>query len=322
MNRTHSLVPILILSASLVVACATGSGGSGTTVARQVKEVKTLHMEAEQGNIEGIRALLSKGANINEAEPQFGHTPLMRASISNRTEAVDFLLEKGASVNAVDKANMSALTWAVNHQSYESFLKLLKKGARVDTKENLFGKTPLMNAVSLSNAEFSRQLIHRGAAVNAQCKDGNTPLIYAALNQNGNMTEIINLLVRKGARVNKTNNKGMTPLLAAIQGCRTEHAQELIKKGANVNTAIADGSGVTPLMLAAYNGCYDTVVLLANNRANIFAKDARGASAWKYQQVKSVEMLRSALYSGYSNNYEMQKYGQIADFLESRGLRR
>ena len=177
MNKTHSLVPILTLTASLAVACATGGVGSGTTAVREAKEVKTLHIEAEQGNIEGMRALLSKGANINEAELQFGHTPLMRAAISNRTEAVEFLLEKGASVNAVDKANMTALTWAVNHQSYESFLKLLKKGARIDTKENLFGKTPLMNAVSLNIQEFplsSERIFSRHKAYSRKFLQGKT----------------------------------------------------------------------------------------------------------------------------------------------------
>ncbi len=204
----------LTVSILLITGCTTGKPG---------KKVETdgIHKRAAIGDIEGIKKFISKGVSINEAEPQFGHTPLMRAAINNQFAVIDFLLKNGADINATDKGGMTALAWSVNMEKFESFEFLLNKGAVFDTQDNLFGKTPLMNAMAASNPEFAIRLIGKGADVNIQSDDGSTPLLYAVSELNGNRdnTKIMELLIKKGANVNKENNKGLTPLIYLSGPC-------------------------------------------------------------------------------------------------------
>ena len=46
------------------------------------------------------------------------------------------------------------------------------------------GETALHIAASHNHAEMVEYLLSRGADINIQCKDGRTPLMYAAANNN------------------------------------------------------------------------------------------------------------------------------------------
>jgi len=74
-----------------------------------------------------------------------------------------------------------------------------------------------------------------------------------------------------------------------------EAADELIKKGADVNKSNRDGE--TPLMSAAKNGHMAVVELLIRSGANINATDNLGSSAVRYAQRKGrsdmVQLLQS-----------------------------
>jgi ankyrin repeat protein len=156
---------------------------------------------------------------------------------------VEYLINKGANVNATDMKGKTALMYAYHDPIAES---LIKAGANVNAVDKK-GKTPLMHVWTTSVIEL---LIKAGANVNAVDKKGKTPLMHASLQSEGTLikkyTATTELLINYGANVNAADKKGKTALMYAILHKYIGIAELLIKAGANVNAA--DKKGRTALM--------------------------------------------------------------------------
>ena len=101
-----------------------------------------------------------------------------------------------------------------------------------------------------SRADYVRILISEGADVNAEDKDGRTPLLHACVKDDA---EIITLLVYAGADVNAEYRSQWTPLMIVCLGGHLEVVDLLIEAGADVNAKGNDGE--TPLSV-----CYNEAV--------------------------------------------------------------
>jgi uncharacterized protein len=86
-----------------------------------------------------------------------------------------------------------------------------------------------------------RELLHRGADVNARDEDGRTPLVSAVLGGSGGL---LGLLLESGADVNAADREGWTALHFAAQEHEPEIARILVARGANVDAQDSDGSSV------------------------------------------------------------------------------
>src|SRR5690242_1443895 len=65
-----------------------------------------------KSDVAGVRALLAKGADVNAKSP-YGATPLFFACDRGNLEIVKLLLDRGAEVNVQDTFyNSTALSWA------------------------------------------------------------------------------------------------------------------------------------------------------------------------------------------------------------------
>jgi ankyrin repeat protein len=181
-----------------------------------------------------IEQLLQSGVDINTQHPTSGTTVLMIASsYYYYDDMVAYLIRKGADKNLRDNDGKTALVWAASN--------------------------------SLENAKI---LLENGAKVNIAANDGMTPFIQASLGVSSGKVpiEMCELLRKDGAKVNaaltRKNASGWTALHYAAVNGDIELVKYLIKHGANVNKATAEGS--SPLFLAKLEGHNEIAKILRN----------------------------------------------------------
>ena len=80
-----------------------------------------------------------------------------------------------------------------------------------------------------------RTLLRTGADVNASQPDGNTALLWAAYNDD---LEITGVLLKAGAHVNAANRYGVTPLAQACTNGNAGIVKLLLDAGADINTTL------------------------------------------------------------------------------------
>ena len=138
-------------------------------------------------------------------------------------------------------------------------------------KPDVFGRTPLFNAVFASKPEIVKYLLSKGANVLKSDVDDNSPLHRAAANGD---VEIMKMLAAKGANVYAMNKKGRTPLFAAALHGELKAIAFLLSQQASVNRC--DKNGDTPLHLAAFVGDVNTVKFLLAHGADKSIKNKKG----------------------------------------------
>uniref|UniRef100_A0A1X7TRF1 Uncharacterized protein n=1 Tax=Amphimedon queenslandica TaxID=400682 RepID=A0A1X7TRF1_AMPQE len=98
-----------------------------------------LYYAAQAGNLEGMRSALSNGADINWMNSGGSNrTPLHAAAISNKADAVQWLLENGADLESRDGDGDTPLIWAAANGHTQAVTMLLEKGADVAASTNTY----------------------------------------------------------------------------------------------------------------------------------------------------------------------------------------
>ncbi len=155
---------------------------------------------------------------------------------------------------------------------------LLEKGADVNARDK-DGYTALMRACANGHTDTARLLIEKGADVKAKSEDGKTALMAACANGH---TDTAQLLIEKGADVKAKSEYGDTALMWACVNGHADVAQLLIEKGADVKAR--NKGGYTALMLACKKGYADVEQLLEEVMA---VQEERSAKAREIRQVDS-----------------------------------
>ena len=73
---------------------------------------KLLLKAADDGDVDDVRKLLDKGANVEAADKYFGYTPLHRACYNGHVRVANMLLARGAKIDATDKDERTPLHYA------------------------------------------------------------------------------------------------------------------------------------------------------------------------------------------------------------------
>ncbi|MFN0280108.1 MAG: ankyrin repeat domain-containing protein [Pyrinomonadaceae bacterium] len=181
------------------------------------------------------------------------------------------------------------LSKAVADGNIELVRELLRKGADVNAKEESHSNiTPLFIAVDEGNVDIARLLFDFGAKANIRDDDKQTPVMRL---DSDATVELVELLVNNGADVNLADEDNDTALIIAADYSSAEVVRALIGSGADVNSANSDGE--TALMKAASNGDLASVELLLRSGSFVNARNSYGKSAWDLTSEKRVQTLLS-----------------------------
>ena len=129
------------------------------------------------GDLAKVRDLVEHEISLENAYSADGFTALHLAAFFGQSRVVEFLVERGANVDAVsaNKMKVTPVHSAAAHNQVEICEALLSNGADVNAKqENNF--TPLHEAAQNGSMALAKLLLGHGAQVNAQTDDSRTPL--------------------------------------------------------------------------------------------------------------------------------------------------
>jgi ankyrin repeat protein len=283
---------------------------------------------AADGHADVVRTLVKAGADPR-ARLKSGFTPFLFAVREGRADAVRALLELGADANEAVQTDrraggtapvsgLSALSLAVENGHFELAVELLNAGADPNDQRSGYtslhrltwvrkpnrgddpdGQPPPTGTGDLSALQFARELVSRGANVNARIEKGSsgrgklattgaTPFLLASKTAD---LPYMRLLIALSADPTLTNKDGCTPLMAAAgigtlapdeeAGTEAEclaAVEYLLTLGADVNTV--DQNGETAMHGAAYKSLPKMVELLAGKGAKIEIWNRKNKYGW------------------------------------------
>jgi ankyrin len=263
---TTTILAVLLAAAGLVDAVKSGDRSAALALLQQKVNVNApesdgttaLHWAVQKDDADLVDRLIKAGANVN-ARNDYGSTPMSEAAINGNVAIIDRLLKAGANVESANDDGQTALMIIARTNNVEGARLLISKGANVNAVEKWREQTPLMWAAAESQAAMVKELVARGADVNARSYVNNWERQVTA-----------------EARAIARPAGGLTPLLyAARQGC-LGCAKALVEGGADLD--LADPEGVSPLLLSVLNMNFDVGAYLIDKGANVNKWDWWGQS--------------------------------------------
>ena len=161
-----------------------------TAIYNQRKEIRDLllargvpleiHEAAAAGRLDRVKQFVEKDLSLAKSYSPDGFPVLGLATVFGHRNVAEYLLEKGADVNAVSKnaTGYTALTGAVASGKKDLVAFLLARGANADHRYGP-GYSPLVEAAANGHLEIVRMLLDHGADPAARTDDGKTALHFA-----------------------------------------------------------------------------------------------------------------------------------------------
>lgn len=286
---------------------------------------KEIFEAAEQGNLEKVQELVERAPELVKARDTEDETPLHKAAAAGHVAIVEFLLSKGADIDAWNNAHQNPLLHAAYYGKAPVVKLLLDKGANFKERDR-YGRTVLHYPVRAGHRDVVEILVGKGMDITGEDGMGVSSLRFAI---EGGHAGIMEVFIAAGA-LDMGSDAGRFALHLAASKGQKEIADILIEKGASTRTK--DDGGATLLHNAAIGGLPELARLSIEDGALLNARDIRGRTPLHYAVKQGspdiVELLvekgadldtkgkddRSALHIAEDWGYE-----EIIRFLKSKG---
>ena len=226
-------------------------------------------------------------------------------------------------INSTDITGVSALITAAFNGKIAVVNFLIRKGAQIDAKDSLKNHA-FLNAAEMGHSIILKSLFEaasdeqRQTILNAPNFFGDTPLILAA--SNGHLS-VVDWLIERGADITTKDKVGYDLFLAAAASGEISIMEYLLQKyPAMINSTSSNGS--TPLIVAAYYGRFEAVQYLTeyvittagiDHVSYINAKDNLGANAFLNAAIRwNVDIMEYLLNRDSKLANSKDKNGQTA----------
>jgi ankyrin repeat protein len=223
--------------------------------APQADGATAIQWAAYRNDLEMAGMLITAGADVNRPNLD-GATPLWLAAENGNAAMIERLIAAGAEPDKPQANGATALMMASRTGNVDAINALLAHKADPGLRENLRGTTALMWAAEQSHPEALKTLVAHGADVNAASAPDTrnsrlniAPTIQQRIQQD--------LTFGGGGRSKGAAAKTET---AAVPDDFAAFFRESDKK---------DGGGLTPLVIAAREGCLECVQVLLSSGANV-----------------------------------------------------
>ncbi|GAX14848.1 hypothetical protein FisN_29Lu060 [Fistulifera solaris] len=189
---------------------------------------------------------------------------LLDASISQRKDLIQVLLEHGVNANHCDVNGNSSLFHAVCNGDVDTAQLLLRQGA-LPNQRNLDGKTPLYAAIISNNIKMIKMLIEYGT-------DINLPVYWYSP-----AYHCVHIHLIRNVQQERSVLTGSSLLLLALHLKHSMAAQILVSQ-LNVDANAVDSAGQAPLLLASRSRRYSKVYrsLLSKKHIDVETTDKKG----------------------------------------------
>ncbi|MDP3776107.1 quinoprotein dehydrogenase-associated putative ABC transporter substrate-binding protein [Methylotenera sp.] len=184
---------------------------------------------------------------------------------------------------------------------------LLKRGAKVNARDDE-GKTPLIVAVASGDISLISGLLAYGADPNAQDHDGWTAAMHAV---RSNEPKIFRLMGKYKANYNLVNSDDMTALAMAVMNNKANAAVAMLDNGAKPDFAMG-AAKYNALMLAVKKGNQQMAQTLLQYKANPNAKNTGGLTPLMIAAFSNHDMIVSLLLKAGANPKLKDGHGKTA----------
>ncbi len=304
----RSVWSALVVAAALAASPAAAHAQSKASVEDVDSSGWTALMRAaEMGNLDEIKTLLARGANIEASHPKVydGATPVVIALHFDEHDAAVLLLERGAKLEGTNAS--TALVLAARSGFDDLVDRFLE--AKISPKKTI----ALAVAAAYGHVSTIKKLVKAGAVVRERDErdHGFTPFIVACQK---NQLEAAKTLLALGANVNDVDDDGTPALHWAVYGERPDeihiyrtpggpHDTEwiphkdaplvklLLAKGAKREARDAEGNTALHQAVLMDSAAAAKVLLAAGAKRNV--KNAEGKTPYQLakERMNSVEPL-------------------------------
>ncbi len=205
------------------------------------------------------------GVSVEARDDFWGYAALHWAVRMRKFDAMEWLLEQGADIEAGNPHGETPLFMAAMNGFIDCMDWLVRHGADINRRDG-YGTTPMVTAVMRQNGAAARWLKEKGASIRVASEDGRTLFHYAAdftdfrdhselgAPVRGNPMadryfDILDWLKSEGLDVDVRDDDGYTPLHLAAANGDIVAMQWLKENGADLN--LGDNDGQTPVLCAA-----------------------------------------------------------------------